>query len=391
MILFFLLPIILECIDFLNFSIKVNFLPITLATLILWIIGLVNFKTSFLNTKLKFPVVLISAGIILSSFLTNEVINNLTRSIAFFVGLVSSVGFAYFLFRRNYIQKAPLFFVALNVYWNLYVLNLFISGAISTEFHFNSNNQNITTINSHTVSIAISVSSIFIFSYYFFTQDFKKRLFSILVLLISLVSMIISQSRSNVAITIITAFLTFYSHQFNKQGTSRHFLPVIISLILAFFVFQFLFLGGLGDSTIAQRFNFNDTEYQNQTTDLRKFVYVKFWERLQTEFWGTGLVNPKLYLGLNEATNLLMHNQYATWVVAGGWLTLLGVLLFFFQVSIIFVNFFKRISKQNKIVVSLNFAILTYLITLFTVEQSSLLFFIFFGIIIYQFSLTNYK
>lgn len=389
--LFFLLPIILECIDFLNFSINVDFLPITLATLILWIIGLVNFKASFLKTKLKFPIILISAGIILSSFLTNEVINNLTRSIAFLVGIVSSVGFAYFLFRRNYIQKAPLFLVALNVYWNLYVLNLFISGAVTTEFHFNSNNQNITTINSHTVSIAISVSSIFIFSYYFFTKDLKKRLFSILVLLISFVSMIISQSRSNVAFTLIMIFLTYYIHQLNKQGTRRFFLPVILSLVLAFFVFQFLFLGGLGDSTISQRFNINDTEYQNQTTDLRQYVYVKFWERLQTEFWGTGLVNPKLYLGLSEATNLLMHNQYATWVVAGGWITLFGVLYFFLQVSFFFVNRFKRISEQNTIVVSLNFAILTYLITLFTVEQSSLLFFIFLGIIIYQFSLTNYK
>jgi len=380
----FILPIILESIDFFKFSFQPAFSPISLGTYIIWVYGYLHYNKNFLQNRITTSYNIIVIGLLLSGALTENPSNDILRAIAFIIGILASVGFASFLFKKGFVKKLYLFFWALNLYWVYYVLELFLTGKISTEYHFNSFNQSVETINSHTVGIAISVSVIYLFHHYFLLGGTKNNLIALALLGGSMFAMIVAQTRSNVTFTIMIASIIMLL-KFNKKLR-------IPQLIMSFGVFFLLIsyvpeiTSALGDSesSIAKRFDVNDEEYQTSTTNSRKLVYFAFGDRLTKEFFGTGIVRPKLYLGTEETTNLLMHNQYATWGVAGGWISLLGTIMLVVSLVTYFSRFFSLYVGLEKEVISLNLAILVYFITLFTIDQSGIFFFVFSGLLIYQ-------
>ena len=381
-----LLPIILESIDFLEFSLKFDFFPLSFGWVIFWILGLKNYNKALLKNRITSSFYIIITGMFLSGALTDTAPNDLSRTVAFLISFISGVFFAHFLFQKGYIRKVYLFFWATNCYWVYYVLNLFLSGKITADFHFNSDNQNMDTVNSHTISIAVSFTSIFLFHYYLSTGGFRNKLIAFTVFSISILTLFLAQSRSNLVITLFIGMVTFLiSHK--RKIKLQYFL---ISVFLFFALLNFLpFIAskfGDSESSISKRYSLEDKEYQESTTNTRKLVYFAFADRISQNFFGTGIVKPKLYLGTSEATNLLMHNQYATWVVAGGWISLIGVISLLIYFIKYYYRFFMSLSFFSRELISLNLAILTYFLTLFTVEQSSLIFFVFIGLLIYQYS-----
>jgi hypothetical protein len=323
----------------------------------------------------------------LSGALTYTAPNDLSRTAAFFISFVTGVFFAHFLFQKGYIRKVYLFFWATNIYWVYYVLNLILSGKITTDFHFNSDNQNLETVNSHTISIAVSFTSIFLFHYYLSTGGFRNKLIAFTVFSISILTLFLAQSRSNLVITLFIGIVVFLiSHK--RKIKPQHFFLLSVFLFFATLNFLPVIASKFGDSesSISKRYSIEDKEYQESTTNTRKLVYFAFADRLSQNFFGTGIVRPKLYIGSSDTTNLLMHNQYATWVVAGGWISLIGVISFLICFIKYYYRFFMSLSFFSRELISLNLAILTYFLTLFTVEQSSLIFFVFIGLLIYQYS-----
>ena len=381
-----LLPIILESIDFLEFSLKFDFFPLSFGSVIFWMLSLKNYNKALLKNQITSAFFIIITGLFLSGTLTDTAPNDLSRTVAFLISLISGVFFAHFLFQKGYIRKVYLFFWATNCYWVYYVLNLFLSGKISTEFHFNSNNQNIETTNSHTISIAVSFSSIFLFHYYLSTGGFRNKLIAYTVFSISILTLFLAQSRSNLVITLFIGIVVFLIS--NKRKIKLQYFFISVFLFFAFLNFLPFIASKFGDSesSISKRYSLEEKDYQESTTNARKLVYFAFADRISQNFFGTGIVKPKLYLGTSETTNLLMHNQYATWVVAGGWISLIGVVYLMFCFIKYYLRFFRSIRFLSRETFSLNLALLCYFLTLFTVEQSSLIFFVFTGLLIYQYS-----
>jgi hypothetical protein len=211
-----------------------------------------------------------------------------------------------------------------------------------------------------------------------------KNIIGFGILILSLYSLILIQTRSNVSFILFVAAIVVLV-KFNKKLKTSQLLIAGGLFVFVFFLLPQLasYFGG-EDSAVSRRFNFEDDEYQESTTELRRYVYIVFFKKLTTSFIGTGIVRPKLFLGLQEAQNLLMHNQYATYVVAGGWVSLLGVLGWIAGIVKYFKQFFFHIAKMSVSHVALNFALLIYFITLSTVEQSGILFFILLGFLICQ-------
>jgi hypothetical protein len=381
---FYLLPIILESIDFLKFSFQPDFSPISIGVLIIWIYGSIYYNKAFIQNRLTTSFNIILFGLFLSGMLTENPTHDLTRTIAFLIGILASVGFAKFLFFKKYIDKLYLFFLAMNFYWLYYVLELYLTGKITGEFHFNSFNQSVETVNSHTVSIAISVSSIYLFNYFLSKEGFKNNLFAFVILIASIFAMMVAQTRSNVSFTLLIASLILFLKYTKKVGPGQLILSLGLFFLLASYVPEIASSFGDNDSSIAKRFDVDDDEYQTSTTNSRKLVYIAFFSRMSDHFFGTGIIRPKLYIGTNETTNLLMHNQYATWVVAGGWLSLIGVIMLIISIITYFAKCSTLYRTLDSNIISLNLAILVYFITLFTIEQSGIFFFVFSGLLIYQ-------
>jgi hypothetical protein len=390
---FYLIPIILESIDFLKFSFQPAFSPISLGTFVIWVYGYLNYNKDFLQNRLTTSFNIIVIGLLVSGVLTETPGNDLTRTLALIIGIISSVGFGRFLFKSKYIEKLYIFFWGMNLYWVYYVLELYLTGKITAEYHFNSFNQGIETVNSHTVSIAISVSVIYLFHHYFSKGGTKNNLIAITLLGASIYAMLIAQTRSNVTFTLLVASLIILL-KFNRQiKVQQLVLTLGVFLLLVSYIPDLASGFGDSESSIAKRFDVNDEEYQTSTTNSRKLVYLAFFDRLTNEFFGTGIIRPKLYIGSDDATNLLMHNQYATWGVAGGWISLIGVIMLIVSLITFFSKFFSLYHTLESNVISLNLAILVYFITLFTIDQSGIFFFVFSGLLIYQqtifFSKTN--
>jgi hypothetical protein len=386
--LLYFLPIILESIDFHKFSFQPAFSPISLGTFVMWIYGYLHNNRYYLQNRITTAYVIIVIGLFLSGALTESPSNDISRAIAFIIGILASVGFASLIFKKGYVKKLYMFFLAMNIYWVYYVVELFLSGKVSVDYHFNSFNQSTETVNSHTVGIAISVSVIYLFHFYSSLGGIKNILIAIALLGASIFAMMIAQTRSNIAFTILIASIIILL-KLNKKINKKLNVPQLIMsfgvfLLLISYVPKIASSFGDSESSIVKRFDVKNEEYQTSTTNSRKLVYFAFVDRLTKELFGTGIVRSKLYLGTEETTNLLMHNQYATWGVAGGWISLLGAIMLVVSLVTYFSRFFSLYVGLENEVSSLNLAILVYFITLFTVEQSGIFFFVFSGLLIYQ-------
>lgn len=381
---FYLFPIILEAIDFKRFPFIIGISPISVGAFMILVFGFLHYKSYFLSSNLMKSFLVIFVAIFISGLLTDSPLNNFTRTLANLALIISSIGFAKYLFEKGLVFKLHIYFLAMLFYWVYYVLSLYFSGQITGEAHFNSTNQDIDTINSHTVCIAISTAIIFIFTYYIGQKNNKFILIGLGLFAIAIFAMIIAQSRSNVMFTLFVGSIAFALRFVKKISLKQFIFSAILFISLIVIVSKIGSLLGDEETNIGRRFNIEETEYQESTTENRRIVYLLFFERLKTNFWGTGIVNIKLYIGSESATNLMMHDQYITWALAGGWIGVIGVIMLLIALIKYFTLFFSLIRKLPVHIVSLNLAMLVYFITLFTVEQGGIFFFIFTGLLIYQ-------
>ena len=148
--------------------------------------------------------------------------------------------------------------------------------------------------------------------------------------------------------------------------------------------FSFPLIYFLGEQeAIANRFDVSDTDYQQRTTESR-LVLIKYsmGRIFVTAPLGSGITDIKLEY--DNFRNFLVHNQYLSFSIGGGILAFIGVLIW---ISAIFRMFMllrnNRIRNALGIIeTSLTYSLLTFYITLFTIDFSGLLFFVFLSLFI---------
>ncbi len=74
---------------------------------------------------------------------------------------------------------------------------------------------------------------------------------------------------------------------------------------------------------ISGRFNLSDTDYQARTLRSRFLLIEMFFESFINYPLGKGINNIKLNIGYRDS--LLAHNQYISFIIAGGIFAMIGV------------------------------------------------------------------
>ena len=368
--LILIFPILLELLDSSRFVIELP-IPLSFARVLLlllsfyFILGNIFkiFSDRIFNSFLIIFLSILLASILKGSF---EMIN---KSIGQILLLISSFGFV-FIFTSNFLKKIiRLFFIINFVYW-VSITYISIFGNTFFDFSFYTG-YTTEQINHHTVGIPILISSIFIYHYYFFTNG-KYSLNGNIFLIISLGTMFLIENRSG----LLCLAATFMALNFSKIKKFNSILPLSVFSILVFFSVLFLFQF----EPISQRFNLYDTDYIQRTTDERVFLYSQFFPTFFNNIFGLG---SDAYVDF-YFQKILIHNQYLTFILAGGIFSVYSVYRFLLDFYILGKKIIsKKIDNLNKMEISLFLSTIPFFIKLFFLEQGGLIFFFCLSIVIY--------
>ena len=220
--------------------------------------------------------------------------------------------------------------------------------------------------NRHEVGFKISIASVFLFIYHFN----KSKYLIISILIISISSMLIIESRSNILIYLISIFIFLF--------TNKIFSNIYTFLIVVFVSsFSFIQLSSTFDS-IENRFSFQDK--QLASINDRIYAIEKFPENFYNNLLGKG---PKDIRFTNKSgVKMTYHNQYFTILTAGGLISMfvLIILIYNFLYKSTKLLYSISLSRFNN---SLLYVLLNILLIFFTVEFLGFQWFLFFSLLIY--------
>ena len=186
---------------------------------------------------------------------------SLSRSVGTFILFISSIGWISF-WRLKFFKIILNYFFVINFfYWSFYLLSLVYNGGnfLSYSLLFS---QVDGVLNHHLVALPISYSSIYILHRYFI---YKNRITTtgFIFIILSFILLILSESRSNLLFYLFFVLLSYVSMY--RVSFKSTFL-IFISFFVFTFLYEYLFSPF---DRIYQRFNINDLNYQNVTTQVR--------------------------------------------------------------------------------------------------------------------------
>jgi hypothetical protein len=365
--LILLLPAIIESID--HKIPTITFGPFSIGKMSLIIIGLIlTFQYPKVKNKSRIylGLIIMVIGNLIAGIINNEM-DSVTRAIAFGLLLIGANGLTV-LFSAKYGKYGLMvFFVASFFYWTNYMGSLFFSGgSINAYSELFLEGE---AINHHFVGMNISMAGLFS-SIYFFYKDGNMKIFGYVGIVVAAVVCFMSESRSNTLFTIFGLVLLLL---LKRKNLARHFFILTPIVLLSAY-----FTNGLlnENDVLSQRFDVNDLDYQERTTIVRVEMIEAAFTELANNPLGKGIKN--IYVKVRNR-NLNIHNQYLTFIIGGGIVGLIGVLIW---ISAVYSNLifylrkgnveFKRDSYYTAIIITTTI----FHITLTTLEFSTLLFFL---------------
>lgn len=367
----FLIPSFLEVFDSDLLIVSIPGSPLSLGRLsfiLAAIINLHNFKYVLKVKRIFVSFFIVQLGLFIGALASTNIGNNLSRTIAISLMLNAAFMLAPVWKDRNIQKCLHYFFIATFAYWTIYILKNVVSG--NQILAYSELYGDMSVVNHHISAFKVSIFGTYLF-YYYFRQNVRYRFVSYLILLLTAALCVLTESRSNLIFTILVGAIIIKGH----AGKTRNL--VITGLTIVAIALPLIsFLGE--QEGIANRFDISDTDYQQRTTGSR-FVLIEYsLERIFiTEPFGSGITNIKLEY--DNFRNFLAHNQYLSFSIAGGIIAFLGILIWISAVFRMFILLMeKRIRASLGIMqVGIGYALLNFYITLFTVDFSGLLFFIF--------------
>ncbi len=375
-LLFLLLPSIAETIAASKFSIPVPGSPFTLGRItfiIVGVSGILNNRNFFFNSNTLKGLLLIFLGSMFGALFSNQVGLSLSRSLGTILLLFGSIGIAN-LWQLHFFRKfLDLFFILNLSYWAYYVFDLTISNgttfvAYSKLFLDNQ------AINHHVIGVNASVSSIYIAIRYFYQKE-QFKLGGYLIVFIGIITCFLCESRSNL---LITVFILFFILFISKVKLSK-----ILLITIPLFVIIYSLLIGIAENneSLFQRFDATDQEYQERTTGMRLDFIVGFIEEFIQNPFGKGVFGSEIKYGNAQST--MLHNQYLTFMLSGGLFAFIGIFMWISEFIAVFKYNIRKLNF-NQYNFAIIFSLLTFLLTLLTIEFSGLLFFMFASLFINQ-------
>lgn len=317
--LLLLLPFLLEATGIQALAVSLPGVPLSLGGLGFVAFGLANgVMSKRYSSRFFLAFLLIFLGALGGAFFSDNLPGNLSAATAQLLFVLAAYGVALELCKHN-----TRLFVMLDVcmalaflYWIYYVMDkTLLSGQFISYTKLTFTRGPNRAINHHVPGFHISVAAIYLATR---LSNYSKAL-SYSIVGASIIGCLLIESRSN------TLFSAFSLMWLIGQHRNLNLWSVIVSggAVLLIFNLVFEFLGQY--DFLNQRFDAGDYEYQNTTNFSRIYLYQQFLPTFFQYPLGKGLENPRI---LYEYTYLNPHNHYLTFMLAGGIISLAGVLLF---------------------------------------------------------------
>lgn len=375
-----LIPCILEAIDSSKLLVVIPGSPLSLGRLCFVLVGIraLNNITKLKNNGVVFAFVLIQLGLFLGAAFSTDVSGNLSKTIAF-TSLIFSATTISFYWRDISFQKLiNISMLALFSYWATYILTNLISG--NKLLVYSSLFSDDEVVNHHVSGLKISISGIYLASRLLGLSKVKNFL-AYFIILISITLCLLIESRSNTAFTMIAGLILYFTN--NKKLGVKFIVFTIPMFLIAIFIY-FNYVSNI--EVISSRFDVSNVDYQQRTTESRFILINLSFESLINQPFGRGITDIKLKF--SDYRNFLPHNQYLTFIIAGGIFSLIGIFIWIrnlFKLSkLIFLKRWK--AKTTKTETALLINVLVFYMTITTVDFTGLLFFIQLSFTIYLMS-----
>jgi hypothetical protein len=375
-IIFLLIPSFAEIIDFNEYAIAIPGSPFSLGRITFILVGILGFFTQnsiITQSNIAVGLYMIFFGSLVGGLLSDEIELSLSRSIGNLFLLLGAIGFSRIIKFKFIKVSINLFFILLCLYWSNYVYQRILTGGLNFNSYSQLFGEN-EAINHHVVGFNISIATIFLALNYFYKQNNLKVL-GYLVIFNGIFVCFLSETRSNL---LIISFCLFVIMLKSKMSFSRLFSITIPLLVGMYFVSS---LVASQNEKLFQRFDATDTEYQEKTTGMRFDFIEGFFVAFGNNPLGKGVLGTQIGYGNIEST--MLHNQYLTFILSGGIIAFFGIIILLKEYLNIFFNYRKLALINNDTNYAYLISMMTFLITLITIEQSGLFLFLCFSILVY--------
>lgn len=371
-----LLPGLAEAIDSEAFLITIPGFPLSLGRLLFVISGfglILKNRPQILKNSIFVGFLLMFTGITLASLLFDST-EVFIQSLGFFLLFIGAYGNVNLWERKWLHQIVDIFFILLIVYWTVKSFSLtFVSGSQSYSEMYREGE----VINHHVPGMLVSISSAYLAVRFFYSEN-RLRLFGYLIFFISLLTCLYIESRSNFLVSLV---IFLYIAMRGRAKTLKQIITVIpVLMVLTYLTIQLI----QKNEILSKRFDFKDLAYQERTSGMRVVYFKEGIKGFTVSPLGKGISDTRVEY---KGRNLMIHNQYLTFLLGGGVLTLVGLLFFFVGVWKVIISIFRFQEEKNepgtKVMFALAISCLTFFITLFTIEMSGILFFMMVSYLLY--------
>lgn len=368
-LLFLLIPSFAEIINYSKFSFAIPHFPLSLGRLFFVIAGIISFAVfgfSGLKTRTFKGFALVSSGCLLGSLFSDYMqYESFTRAFGLSILLLGSVGISN-LWEQAYFKRTLLvFFLVCFLYWTIVVLKqIFIDSTMISYADLYSNRD---VVNHHIVGLITCISSIFV-SLYLYYKSGRLEIYGYFIIFISVFVIFLTESRSNLLISVFVLFLIM------ATGLKRNKFGIIL---FAIFIIAVSYTFGILMDQSEQlfiRFNTHNLDYQKRTTEYRLNYITVALTKFIANPMGQGIRDAEVtFRGRTQQ----VHNQYLTFMLSGGIFAAIGLYiwlstLFKYSIKILF----KKHLLLNNFVYASLFTVITFILTLISIEWVDLLFFI---------------
>ncbi len=371
-----LVPTLAETINAKDFLVTIPGVPLSLGRihfLAAGCCGLIYNKHFYFKSYVLFGMTLIFSGGLIGAVFSDNFLESISRSFGSIMLLIGAIGVATLFSYKLFQKLVDAFFILNLLYWTYYVFSLMILNgfnAVSYSKLFTTED----AINHHVIGINSAVSCIYV-ALRFFYKEQKFILLGYIVIFVGILNCLLTETRSNLVIIVLVLLLILVS---GRAKFSRIVLISIPVLILMFVVLSNI--ASLNESTV-QRFDITDEDYQGRTSGMRlDFIAAALVTIVENPF-GKGVFGAEIAADGIEST--MVHNQYLTFILAGGLLALLGIIYWFWEFGKILRYTRKFKAETQGFTNAVVFSMLTFLLTLFTIEFTGMIFFLYASLLMY--------
>jgi hypothetical protein len=353
------IPIVLECLRADLFTIDLPLIPLSLGKSIFVLIGLYSLLYFRPRFNLYFKIFLsVALLIFFSSLFSSDVFDSISRAAADLILVVASAGWINLWRRKTILRILNVFIIGGFIYWSYYI---FYSVNVHGSYTYFFNNID-GAINHHTSAFIVCLSSAYIIIRFMYTNN-RINISAIILVLITIYTLFLSESRSNLLVYFVFLLITFYHAKLFSLQSLVFYFVLILSL--------FYLTSNINESDIlSTRFSL---DYGDQliSNNIRLDIYKNFDNEILKNPFGKGALDSKILCSDGVYRNA--HNNFISYAIRGGFIAL------FLMIFYIFIFFrkifaFNFIDSQHVQLSSLRVLCLILFLTLFSIDLGGLLY-----------------